>query len=297
MSGETDDLDEDIIDTRVQSFFDWTPGSDLDVVDADVSEEVRRSLKIVPFLATSPRRDMPLALDAVAIRLGLVGAPTGTPEPVAATDDVARAIEEITHRFSIDVSPAMTDETEFVRRYDCRSMVENVLVVVTDVLDRPAAVLAHARSAFALSDELSAVAYSSPSAQEALVLTYADCHQKLEPARGWSDQGEGFDLGPLVLVLSRYFEQSDPQWETVGGLGPSTTLDEFDADVTRSVVGMKRDLAEKRVLLSHKIAARDLVISIEDATLAGWVHGAQRSEMTSESIVDDIREIVRTERS
>lgn len=44
---------------------------------------------------------------------------------------------------------------------------------------------------------------------------------------------------------------------------------------------MKRDLHGKRVLLDHKIAARDLAISTADETFVGWTLGAQRSEVTA----------------
>lgn len=295
MSGESEGPEEDVIDVHVQALFQGKPGLDLSTIEASVPEEIRESLGLLQFLARSPRREMPLVHDAVAIRLGLVEAPEGPPQKVDTSDPVTRAVEEVTHRFAIDATRAPTDGTGFVRRFDCRTMVENVLVVATDDLERPAAVAAHARSAFALSDELSAVAYSSPSAEQAVVLTYADCHQKLEPAKGWNDQWGGFDLAPLVLVLSRYFEQSDPQWETIVGLEPSTTLDQLDEEVARAVAAMKRDLHGKRVLLDHKIAARDLAISTADETFVGWTLGAQRSEVTSESIVDDVRRLAGTE--
>ena len=129
------------------------------IYDDDVSRAAASVLRVVEALVDAAPGSPVLRHDPVAIRLGLVGIPSGPPDQATADrdDPVTAAVADIEHRFSVACSPAATDGTEFERRFECRSMVENVLVVVVPDGTTRIAMSAHARSAFALADDLSAV--------------------------------------------------------------------------------------------------------------------------------------------
>lgn len=287
-NGPTDDL----IEAYLRSLRDGSPPPDLSDLEPNDAEEARLTLDVVEVLVNSGPSEVELAHDPVAIRLGLVGTPEGQPVSSAPDDAVTAAVRETERRYSFLASPAATDGTDFERRFECRSMVEHVLVVVSPDPIGPSLRAAHARSAFALSDELSAVVYCSAAATGAVALTYGDCHDKLEPGTGWRPGGDGFNGEPLAVALGRYFEQSDPRWEAVQALDGLDTWEDLAGDVAAVVAGTLRRLATTAVQLPHKRAARDFVTRQPETQFREWATRVQRAEADAERLITEIRQLI-----
>ena len=283
---------EDLIEAQVRHLTEGGPAPDLAGLSPEETDEVRRTLEIVDALVNAGPSDTDLRHDPVAIRLGLVEPPTGEPRAVSPGDPVTEAVREAERRFSFVAALAATDGTDFERRFECRSMVEHVLVVVAPDPTRAGLCAAHARSAFAISNELSAVAYCSNAGTEAFVLTYGDCHDKVEPSVGWR-AGHGPGRSELLAVaLGRYFEQSDPQWEAVRSLEGLDTWEGLAEDVAAVVGAVMQRVARSGVQLAHKKTARDFVVRQSEETFRDWATRVQQGEADAATLLGEIRELV-----
>jgi hypothetical protein len=283
---------EDPIDAQLRFLTEGGEAPDLAGLTPEEAAEVRARLDIVAALLNVGPSDVDLRHDPVAIRLGLVEPPTGDPIAANSDDPVTEAVREAERRFSLVATRTPTDGTEFERRFECRSMVENVLVVVAPDPSRYGLCAAHARSAFAMSDELSAVVYCSDAASEAIVFTYGDCHDKIEPSLGWQSGHRRGGLETLGVVLGRYFEQSDPRWEAVQSLEGLDTWEGLAEDVAAVVGAVLQRVAGSTVQLAHKRTARDLVSAIPETTFRGWATQVQRGEADAATLAGAIRTLV-----
>ena len=295
-----DDTDPTIPDELIEEYLrflrDGGPEPDLSDLDDEVSSAAASALRVVEALVDAAPGSPPLEHDPVAIRLGLVGAPSGPPGQATADrdDPVTAAVADIEHRFSVACSPAATDGTEFERRFECRSMVENVLVVVVPDGTTQTAMSAHARSAFALADDLSAVAYTAATGAESVVLTYAESHRMLDPASGWTEASSVFDGESLEIALGRYLERSDPQWGEIQGLDITDVLGGIDADVVAVVQEAKQALASTNPRLEHKREARVFALGCDDGVFIDWARRIQRRSASGDDVLAEIHLLIET---
>ena len=295
-----DDTDPTIPDELIEEYLRFLryggPEPDLSDLDDEVSSAAANALRVVEALVDAAPGSPPLEHDPVAIRLGLIRAPVGPPDQATADryDPVTAAVADIEHRFSVACSPAATDGTEFERRFECRSMVENVLVVVVPDGTTRIAMSAHARSAFALADDLSAVAYTTAAGAESVVLTYAESHRMLDPASGWTETPSVSDGEPLEIAVGRYFERSDPQWGEIKGLDISDVLGGIDADAVAIVQEVKQELASTKPRLDHKKEARVFALGCDDGVFNDWAWRIQRRSASAEDLLAEIRSLIGT---
>ncbi len=284
--------DEDLIEEQLRFLREGGSAPDLGGLSPEEAAQVRAKLEIVEALANVGPSDVDLRNDPVAIRLGLVEAPSGDPVETDSDDPVTASVREAERRFSFVATRAATDGTEFERRFECRSMVENVLVVVAPDPNRQSQCAVHARSVFALSDELSAVAYCSAAAADASVFTYGDCHDKIDPASGWATGHPGDGSEPLSVALGRYFERSDPRWEAVESLEGLDTWEGLAEDVAAVVAAVTQRVARSTPQLPHKRFARDAVAALPESLFQSWAERVQSREVDAATIGRDIRELL-----
>ena len=295
-----DDLDPTIPDELVEEYLRFLreggPEPDLSGLEDELSSAAVNALKVMEALVDATPGSPPLERDPVAIRLGLVGAPTGAPVQASADrdDPVTAAVADVEHRFSVACTPAATDGTEFERRFECRSMVENVLVVVVPDGTTRTAMSAHARSAFALAEDLSAVVYTTAAGTESVVLTYAESHRMLDPASGWTETPSVSDGESLEIALGRYLERSDPRWSEIQGLDMSDVLGGIDADVVAIVQEVKQELASTRPRLEHKKEARALALGCDDGIFIDWARRIQRRSASGDDVLAEIHSLIET---
>ena len=295
-----DDLDPTIPDELVEEYLRFLreggPEPDLSGLEDELSSAAVNALKVMEALVDATPGSPPLERDPVAIRLGLVGAPTGAPVQASADrdDPVTAAVADVEHRFSVACTPAATDGTEFERRFECRSMVENVLVVVVPDGTTRTAMSAHARSAFALAEDLSAVVYTTAAGTESVALTYAESHRMLDPASGWTETPSVSDGDSLDIALGRYLERSDPRWSEIQGLDMSDVLGGIDADVVAIVQEVKQELASTRPRLEHKKEARALALGCDDGIFIDWARRIQRRSASGDDVLAEIHSLIET---
>ena len=289
-------IPDELIEEYLLFLRDGGPQPDLSDLDDDVSSAAASAFRVVDALVDAAPGSPPLTRDPVAIRLGLVGAPTGAPVQATAdeNDPVTAAVADVEHRFSVACTPAATDGTEFERRFECRSMVENVLVVVVPDGTTRTAMSAHARSAFALAEDLAAVAYTTAAGAESVVLTYAESHRMLDPTSGWIEPPDVPGGGPLEIVLGQYLERSDPRWGEIRGLDISDVLGDFDADVVAIVQAVKHELASTRPRLEHKKAARAFALDCDDGIFIDWAQRIQRRSASGDDVLAEVHALIET---
>ena len=293
-----DDTDPTIPDELIDEYLwflrDGGPEPDLGDLDDELSGAAASVLRVMEALVDAAPGSPPLEHDPVAIRLGLVGVPSGPPGQATADKDdpVTAAVADVEHRFSVSCSPAGTDGTAFERRFECRSMVEKVLVVVVPDGTSRTAMSAHARSAFALADDLSAVVYTTATGDDSVVLTYAECHRMLDPASGWTEASNGPDGESLEMALGRYLEKSDPQWGEIQGLDMSDVLGGIDADVVTIVEEVKQKLASARPRLEHKKEARVFALGCADVVFIEWARRVQRGALSGDGLLGELRSLI-----
>ncbi len=297
MASDSDSMiPDELIEEYLHFLREGGPEPDLSGLENEMSSAAADALKVLEALVDATPGSPPLELDPVAIRLGLVGAPTGAPVQAWADrdDPVTAAIAEVERRFSVACTPAATDGTEFERRFECRSMVENVLIVVVPEGTSKAAMSAHARSAFALTEDLSAVAYSTSAGTESAVLTYAESHRMLDPASGWTETPTVSDGESLEVALGRYLERSDPRWGEIQGLDMSDVLGGIDADVVAIVQEVKQELASTRPRLEHRKESRAFVIGCDDEIFIDWARRVQRRSANGDDVLAEIHSLIET---
>ena len=151
---------------------------------------------------------------------------------------------------------------------------------------------AHARSAFALADDLSAVVYTTATGGDSVVLTYAECHRMLDPASGWTEASNGPNGESLEIALGRYLERSDPKWGEIQGLEMSGVLGGIDADVVATVEEVKRQLASARPRLEHKKEARVFALGCADVVFIDWARRVQRGSLSGDGLLGELRSLI-----
>ncbi|MYB11582.1 MAG: hypothetical protein F4Y28_16635 [Acidimicrobiia bacterium] len=285
---------EELIEEQLQYLKGVGPEPDLGGLEEEVLKSVLGAFQVVEALVDAAPGAPHLVHDPVAIRLGLVDSPKGPPVQASADadDPITAAVYDLERRFSIACSPAATDGTEFVRRFECRSMVEHILVVAVPEGTSRAAMTAHARSAFALADDLSAVVYATESGNNSVVLTYAESHRMLDPTSGWIETSSESGDDPLEIALGRYLEQSDPQWSQIQGLVVADVLGGIDADVVTIVQETKRALESTNPRLEHKKDARIFVLGCENSVFVDWARRVQGGTATGDDMIEEIRSLI-----
>lgn len=289
------DIPEGLIEEQLRFLREGGPEPDLNGLDEEATGMAAQALKVIETLVNAAPTSPPLTNDPVAIRLGLVGAPSGVPrrETSDPGDPVTAAVAELEHRFSVSAVQAATDGTAFERRFECRSMVENVLVVAVPDGTSRAAMAAHARGAFALADDLSAVAYTSVTATDSVVLTYGDSHEVLHPSSGWGAAAAGTAGEPLALALGRYLERSDPQWDQVERLEASDAWAGIDADADAIVRSVKDTLSAANPRLDFKKDARSFVLGLPATVLVDWARRVQSEAASADDILRELRSLTK----
>lgn len=289
MPEHNDDLLNDFIDAQLDYLQGRGPAPDLSGLVDEGRTEVAQILEIVEVLAdylpTPPPPDedpvaMQLAL-AEAIDTSLLG--SGIPLPVM------MSIEDLCSRFGGAIQPEVADTglpSGAQASLVCRSLAEVVIISIPNASDLPKA-SRDALPIFAEHPEVTAIAFCSPDASRATVVTHSQSAGHLIPADGHMTSTE-LTWEPLEIALGRYLERSIPRWEEVSRLPSGDTLDPLIVDVSGVVASELARVARLRPRLPHKQDARDFVIKIENSQIKGWVEAMRAGEVSQDALVNEI---------
>lgn len=289
---DSENLLGDLIDAQLRYLRGEGPEPSLADLPNGDRTEAQRLLQLVDALADSLPAPPPMAEDPVAIQLGLVEASGGSVWPLRSTDPIMMSVQELSYR----LGGAIDAEVASYRAPDdscggliCRSLAEVVfVVVVSDAGELPTS--RHARPIFHDYPELSAVAFCSPDATRASVVTYAEAVDRLIPARSWVTPAV-LAWEPLGIALGRHFDRSIPRWEEVSRLETSNSLEDLSADILSVVdVEIKR-VARLRPRLHHKRHARDFVASIDKMHFEDWVAAVRAHRLSGEQLDAEITDL------
>lgn len=285
----------DFVDAQLQYLRGEGPKPDLSGLTDAARDAVAGMLELVEAMADSLPPSPPIDEDPVAIRLGLVDQVSSNGLPAHEVDPVVESAQALAFRFNgaIEVDEATTLPLDGVGRpvVLCRSLAEIVLVVALD-LEGSWPTAADARPLFQESAELSAVAFTSPDATQAVVVTRSESAGRLIPAIGW-EEGTSLRWEPLEIALGRHLDRSMPRWEDVASL-PSGELLEDLVSEARSIVGSELTrVAKTRPRLGHKRQARDFVAEIDAARFIAWLDAVRARRASGEEVASQISELCR----
>lgn len=286
----------DVVDEYLRHLRGEGPGPDLTALDDDLRAEVQGVLELIDAMADTLPTSPPLDDDPVAIRLGLVPTTSGVDATGDRGDAVLAGAEEVSYRLggAVEVQrlPLSGDASAVGSpTLVCRSMVELVLVVLADAKRLPTA--ADARSIFHEHPDLSAVAFSTPDATLAAVVTYSQCVERLVPGDGWFGPTE-LAWEPLEIALGRHFERSMPRWEAVATLPPADALEDLATEARAVVVAEIARVANSRVQLPHKRHARDFVSSLDPDAFVRWIDAVRARRASGSQLVTEVLDVCRT---
>ena len=285
----------DLIDAQLRYLRGEGPEPDLANMGNRDRAEAQRLLDLVEALADSLPASPPMSEDPVAIQLGLVETTAAGVWPLRSTDPIMVSVQELSYR----LGGAIHSEVASDRVPDdscggliCRSLAEDVFVVVVTDADEPLS-SRHALPIFHDCPELSAVAFCSPDATRASVVTYSESVERLIPARDWEEPA-ALDWEPLGIALGRHFDRSIPRWEEVSRLPPDDSLEDLRVDISDVVDAQIHKVARLRPRLPHKRHARDFVVAIEKTQFGDWVDAIRTSQMSGEQLDDEITYLCQT---
>lgn len=286
----------DLIDAQLQYLRGEGPKPELsDLTDAD-RDAVAGMLELVEAMADSLPPSPPIDEDPVAIRLGLVGQVSSNGLPAHEVDPVVESAQALAFRFNgaIAVDEATNlplDGVEWRPVVLCRSLAEIVLVVALDPEGSwPTA--ADARPLFQESAELSAVAFTSPDATQAVVVTRSESAGRLIPAKGW-EEATSLRWEPLDIALGRHLDRSIPRWEDVASLPSGELLEDLESEARSIVESELTRVAKTRPQLGHKRQARDFVAEIDAARFIAWLDAVRARRASGEEVASQISELCR----
>lgn len=277
---------------------------DLSGLSEAEAEDVRSSFAMVDALWGSRPASPPIERDPVAARLGLTDAgPAG--DLLAGQEQlepVGQAVQGLTHRYprlvEVESAAATAGTVETLRPlFVCRSLAERVSVIEFAPGSTALPGTREALDVFHADVDITAVAFTSSDAQAARILTFPDCHRRLDPDAGWKDVADALAWEPLDIALGRYFEQSIMHWDDVGGLDPSGALDDLTNDIATVAHVRQRVVTASRPRLDHKRDARDYLAAVPAEVFVGWLSDVYAAGLTGEELADRISEYVRTEAS
>jgi hypothetical protein len=279
---------------------------DLSDLPPSRQEEIREQFKIVKALADRGSELPPLEQDPVARRLGLVepGASSSALPGVrhrdaGAGDLLESSLDEVAFRFQgrviIERAPAWSPDAPYGLRpvAQCAVLAEAVAVFTGDTDAR--ADLPERLTRFFRLREVSAVCVSSPDAERAVVFSPADVTRSLNPALGWLDPHYPNSPEPLVLALSRFFEQRLPRWDRVAAADVFATMDAPHAEAAEVLDGQIASALRARPRLEFKKDGQRLLAEIDRARMASLVVAVQTGDLDPDELVEELTEMAGTE--
>jgi hypothetical protein len=283
------------------------PEPDLSDLPQSRREEIREQFEIVKALADRGPELPPLEQDPVARRLGLVGpdAPSAALLPArdrhpdaGAGDPLEASLEELGFRFQgrvvIELAPVwVPDAPQGLRAVaQCAVLAEAVAVFVGDG-DTRAELPERLTRFFGLRPEVSAACVSSPDADQAVVFSPADVTRSLNPVLGWLDPHRPNSPEPLVLALSRFFEQRLPRWDQVAAADMFTPMDGLDTEAAEVLNAQIAGAQRSQLRLAFKKDGRRVLDEIDRAHVASLVVAVQTGDLAPGTLVEKLTEIAR----
>ena len=278
-----------LIDVHLRFLRGRGPEPDLTDLGEEDRAEVAQVLKLIEVLADSLPESPPMEEDPVAIQLGLGEVGDHQALDIQIPDPVVKDVEDLCSGFggAVRMDVLANGASNGIRdNLVCHSLAEMVIVTVLDASDLPQ----NSRDALTIftdHPEVTAVAFSSPDASRATVVTYSQSVGHLIPAGGQIASRE-LEWEPLGIALGRYLERSIPRWEEVRLLPPDDNLDPLVVDVSGVVASELTGVARLRPRLPHKQEARNFVAQIENSLISGWVEAARSGEFSQDALIADI---------
>jgi hypothetical protein len=133
--------------------------------------------------------------------------------------------------------------------------------------------------------DISAVCLTSPDALDAVLLTAADAHPSVDPARGWLEPGVHVPAAPLEVSLGRYFEARLPHWDRVAGLGELIDLGDVTSDATAVATTTLAQARRGRPRLPHRRAAVAALRALEPTDVAGVLVDVQAGRLSGDALI------------
>jgi hypothetical protein len=299
-----DDLDtttDDLIERYVLFLRGRGPEPDLSVLPVDRRAEVMEQLEIVAALADREIELPPIEEDSVAMRLGLVEARRSnqmdaiqsSSEDDCAEDPVTASLDNLAFRFNGQITidnvrawtppaPAGLDPVA-----KCIALGEVLAVLVADVEDwsrEPETVAKFFRQ----HPDISAVALVSADAERAIVLTAADAHDSVDPARGWLAPHSPSSPEPLSIALGRHLDQCLPAWDRVAKLDELLILGDLTMTASEISSAQIAEALRARPRLAHKKDALRALAAIDSSAIAAVVVEVQSGQLARGELVDRI---------
>lgn len=281
------------------------PEPDLSDLPPGRREEIREQFKIVKALADRGPELPPLEQDPVARRLGLVGpgAPSSAPilagvrrRDAGAGDLLEASLDEVAFRFqgrvAIERAPAWSPDTPQDLRplAQCGVLAEAVAVFVGDI-DARAELPDRLTRFFRLRPEISAACVSSPDAEQAMVFSPADVTRSLNPVVGWIDPHYPNSPEPLVLALSRFFEQRLPRWDRVAASDVFATIDSLDAGTAEVLDAQIASALRAPLRLEYRKAGQRVLAKIDRTRMVSLVVAVQTGDLDPDELVEKLTEM------
>jgi hypothetical protein len=281
------------------------PEPDLSDLPPSRREEIREQFKIVKALADREPELPPLEQDPVARRLGLVGPGASSSALIVpgvghwdagAGDLLEASLDEVAFRFQgrivIERAPAWsTDAPQGLQAVaQCVVLAEAVAVFVGDT-DARAALPERLTWFFRLRPEVSAACVSSPDAEQTVVFCPADVTRSLNPALGWLDPHRPNSPEPLVLALSRFFEQRLPRWDRVAAADMVATTDALDAEAPTVLDAQIASALRARPRLEFRKDGQRVLAEIDRTRLVSLVAAVQIGDLDPDEFVEKLTEM------
>lgn len=278
---------------------------DLSALPPSRREEIREQFKIVKALADREPELPPLEQDPVARRLGLVGPSASSSALIlpgvlrrdaGATDLLEVSLEEVAFRFQgrivIERAPAWSpDAPQGLRALaQCAVLAEAVAVFIGDTDPREELPERLTRF-FRLRPEVSAACVSSPDAEQAVVFSPADVTRSLDPALGWLDPHRPNSPEPLVLALSRFFEQRLPRWDRLAAEDVFATMDTLDAGAAEVLDAQIASALRARLRLEFRKDGQRVLGEIDRTRMVSLVVAVQTGDMEPDEFVEELTEM------
>lgn len=289
MQGHDDNLINDLVDAQLQYLQGRGTAPDLTDLNDEDRTEIAQILELVEVLADSLPAPPPIDEDPVAIQLALAEAMDVSIPDVRIPTPVMMSVQDLCSRFGGAIQPEVADASPSIgiqAALMCRSLSEVVIISIPDVSELPKT-SRDALPIFIDHPEVTAVAFSSPDASRATVVTNSQSVGYLIPAEDHVTFGE-LHWEPLGIALGRYLERSIPRWEEVNRLPADETLDPLVVDVTGVVNSQLHRVRRLRPRLPHKREARDFVAQVKHSRIKRWVEAARTGEVSRDALISDV---------
>lgn len=296
-----DDMAHDLIEQYLLFLRGRGPEPDASMLPSDRRAKVIEQFEILAALADRGPELPPLDDDPVAIRLGVVedrvlntagACDSGLPHSDGSkVDPVKISLQELASRFdqrvTVDFAPAWAPQAPAALRpvAQCTALGEIVAVFIAAVdewAQEPESVAVF----FRRHPDISAVGLVSMDAERAVVLTAADSHHSIDPARGWLAPHSPSSPEPLGVALGRHFDRYLPQWERVADLNEVLGLGDLSAlayDVSAAQIA---ETLRAKPRLAHKKEAIRALAALDPSAITAVVVEVQQGHLTADEFIE-----------